>query len=157
MWGKTRGVILSPGMYLAVRVGVAAVFIWAGTAKLMAPRAFARVIYEYGLAPDTLIAPLAIGLPLLELAAALGLIFDKRWGLQGIAGLLVLFLGVLGYAVLRDLDVDCGCFSAEELRTKDSVRLAFFRDIGLALLVAYLFLWRTLRVRLSAPVESRVS
>jgi uncharacterized membrane protein YphA (DoxX/SURF4 family) len=148
-----RGVVLSPRTYLAIRIGVAAVFIWAGVAKLMEPRAFARVIYEYGLAPDILIAPLAIGLPVLELVAALGLLLDKRWGLAATSALLVLFLGVLGYAVIQDLDVDCGCFSAAELRARGNVRIAFFRDVGLALLVFYLFVWRALRLR-RVPVVS---
>lgn len=114
----------------------------------MDPRAFARAISGYGLIPEVLLVPVAIGLPLLELLGGLGLAFDYRGGLKVITGLLLIFLLVLGYGVIKDLDVDCGCFSAEEIHARDSLRVALYRDIGLLASVLYLFYWRWVQARL---------
>ena len=43
--------------------------------------------------------------------------------------LLVLFVSVLWYGILKDLNVDCGCFSAEELKGQAGLWKAFYRDL----------------------------
>ncbi len=139
----------SSRIYCAVRVGLSLVFIWAGAVKLADPRAFARIISEYGLVPDLLLVPLAIGLPAVELLGGLGLAFDFRGCLKVITGLLFVFLLVLGYGIVRNLDVDCGCFSADEIHARNSLRIALFRDLGLLGLVSYLFYWRWVHARLN--------
>lgn len=134
-------------LYRIGRIVLAGVFIWAGLTKLMAPRAFARLISAYDLLPDSLLAPVAIGLPILEVMAGLGLLFGIRGSLTTIFGLITLFLGVLGYALLNDLNVDCGCFSPEELHARQSLRMAFIRDIGLLAIASYLMAWRRAQKR----------
>jgi hypothetical protein len=96
--------------------GLALVFFYAGTVKLMDPKAFARSISQYDLAPDFLLPVLAIGLPMVEILGAVGLIFAIRGSLSLIFGLLLLFAAVLWYGILNGLDADCGCFSPEELQ-----------------------------------------
>lgn len=137
----------SPWSYRLVRLLLAAVFIWAGATKLMDPRAFARLISGYGLVPESMLVPVAVGLPILELAAGIGLIFDVRGALSGITGLIALFLSVLGFGIFNNLDVDCGCFSLEELKARDGLWTAFCRDVGLLSMALYLFLRRTARTR----------
>jgi hypothetical protein len=132
----------SPWFYLVARVLLALIFIYAGGVKLMDPRAFARTISGYNLVPSELLVPVAIGLPAIELLAGLGLIFNVRGCLKIISGLLVMFVVILGYGIINDLNVDCGCFSAEELQAKDSLRTALIRDIGMLMVVSYLFAWR---------------
>jgi uncharacterized membrane protein YphA (DoxX/SURF4 family) len=138
----------TPWPYRVARLGLSLVFIWAGTVKLMDPRAFARTISGYGLLPEFLLVPAAIGIPVLELVSGLGLAFDVRGSLKVIGGLLLLFLGVLGFGIIRELDVDCGCFSAEELRSRDSLRIAFYRDLVLMGVVSYLFCRRWVQARM---------
>ncbi|MFP5212420.1 MAG: MauE/DoxX family redox-associated membrane protein, partial [Acidobacteriota bacterium] len=133
--------------YLLVRIGLGLVFVYAGGVKLMNPRAFARTISGYGLVPDELLVVVAIGLPVLECLAGAGLLFDVRHSLKAVTGLLVMFLAVLGYAILGDMDVDCGCFSTEALDARHSLRVAFLRDLGLMAGVVYLFIGRFLRGR----------
>ncbi len=137
----------SPWLYRASGVLLGSVFIWAGGAKLISPRAFARTISEWGLVPDSLLVPVAIGLPAIELLAGLGLVFDIRGSLKVISGLLVMFLALLGYGIMNNLDVDCGCFSAEELNARNSLWIAFYRDLGLLGIVSYLFMWRRFQKR----------
>ena len=121
------------------------VFIWAAVGKLLNPRAFALIVSGYGLVPDNFLVPVAIVLPALELLAGTGLVFDVRGSLKLVTGLLLMFLVVLGYATIGGLDVDCGCFSPEEIHGQNKLRKAFIRDIGFMVAVFYLFWWRKKR------------
>lgn len=125
-----------------MRVLLAGVFIIAGSSKLLDPRAFARIISAYGLLPDELLAPVAIGLPAIEVLAGVGLLFDIRGSLKIISGLLAGFLLVLGYAIWKNLGVDCGCFSHSEIEAGKDLRAAFVRDIALLAISFYLIFWR---------------
>ena len=128
-------------LYHFLRLGLACIFIYAGFIKLLDPRAFAHAIAQYDLIPEGLLPLVAVGLPALELLAGLGLIFEVRGSLTIIAILLLIFLVILGYAVWHNLDIDCGCFTADELDAQHSVKTAFWRD--LIMIGATLFLyWR---------------
>jgi uncharacterized membrane protein YphA (DoxX/SURF4 family) len=141
-----RQALVHPWSYRIVRVALAAVFIYAGVVKLLDPKAFAAIISTYNLLPEALLPFAAIGLPLIETVAGLALLADRSWGLHLVTGLLALFVFVLGYGILGDLDVDCGCFGAEELDKRTSLRMAFYRDLILIGVVApYLYLVRRIR------------
>jgi hypothetical protein len=84
---------------------------------------------------------IAIGLPVLEILAAIGLLFDVRGSLATITGLLILFLAVLGYGVWLGLDIDCGCFGQGDPEV-EGLRPALYRDLVMLAGVAYLYLWR---------------
>jgi uncharacterized membrane protein YphA (DoxX/SURF4 family) len=142
-----RKMLASPWLYRIVRIGLAVLFIYGGAVKLIDPKAFARVISAYDLVPEMLLPVVAIGLPALETLAGLALLFDIPGSLAGITGLLVLFVMVLGYGIIGDLDVDCGCFGAADLAKRDNLRQAFYRDILLVGVVApYLYLSRRIRI-----------
>jgi uncharacterized membrane protein YphA (DoxX/SURF4 family) len=145
----------SPWVYRAARILLECIFIYAGGSKLISPRAFARTISGWGLVPDDLLVPVAIGLPALELLAGLGLVFDIRGSLKVISGLILLFLALLGYGIMNNLNVDCGCFSVEELHAQSSLRIAFYRDMGLMGIVSYLFMWRWFQKRFGMQCGSR--
>ncbi len=134
--------LISLWPYRLIRLGLGVIFVWAGLAKLSDPEAFANIISAYELVPEGLLVPVAIGLPVLELVAGLGLILDVRGSLSITFGLLVMFAFVLWFGILKDLDIDCGCFSADELQEHGALRLAFYRDLGMIVGVLYLFWWR---------------
>ena len=140
----------SPWLYRFVRIGLGIVFVWAGLPKLFEPREFARTISEFGIVPDPLLPIVAIGLPVLELLAGLGLIFEIRGSLKLVCALLMLFLTVLGFGVANHMEIDCGCFSAEEIHAQNSLRTAFLRDLGMMGTVFYLFFWRCFQVRIKS-------
>jgi uncharacterized membrane protein YphA (DoxX/SURF4 family) len=128
-------------LYHALRLGLACIFIYAGFIKVLDPRAFAHAIAQYDLIPEGLLPLVAVGLPALELLAGVGLIFEVRGSFTTIALLLLIFLVVLGFAVWQNLDVDCGCFTTDDLAAQDGVITAFRRD--LIMIGATLFLyWR---------------
>jgi hypothetical protein len=150
---KIIDLVASLWLYRGIRILLAALFIYGGVVKLMDPHAFARTISAYDLVPEPLLPVVAIGLPAVEFLAGLALAFDLRGSLATIIGLLALFLAVLGYGILQDLDVDCGCFGAEELDKQAGLRLAFYRDLALAgIVVPYLYFSRRIRLqKVKAP------
>lgn len=127
--------------YRLIRWGLALVFLYAGASKLADPEAFAIIIAAYGLVPETLLMPLAIALPALEVVSAAALLVDLRGSLATIAVLLILFMLVLGYGIWMGLDIDCGCFAPEdpEGRAYAGLRPALYRDCVLAAGVLLLY------------------
>jgi hypothetical protein len=129
-----------------VRLALATLFIYGGIIKLFDPKAFAVIISAYDLVPKALLPFVAVGLPLIETIAGFALLLGRPWGLHLITGLLALFVVVLGYGILGDLNVDCGCFGAEELDKQAGLRAALYRDLVLIGVVApYLYLSRRVR------------
>jgi len=128
-----------PSPQRLVRFSLGSVFIYAGLSKLLDPKAFARVLSQYDLIPESLLAPVAIGLPALEFLAGLGLIFAIRGSLSIIFGLLITFVIVLWYGILNNLNIDCGCFSPEEIKGYTSLRHALYRDIVMIAAAIYLY------------------
>jgi uncharacterized membrane protein YphA (DoxX/SURF4 family) len=134
-------------VYRILRIIIGGVFVYSGAVKIMDVKGFARMVSQYDLVPDTLLAPVAYGLPVLELLAGIGLIFEIPWALTAISGMLVIFIGVLWYGVLQGLDIDCGCFSTEELKGQDSLRKALYRDIFMVAVCGYFYLYRIVRMK----------
>jgi len=139
-------ILTHPWFERVVRFTLAVVFVYGGVIKLFAPKAFAATISTYHIVPEPLLPVMAIGLPLIETTAGLALLFGRTGGLHIITGLLVMFVFVLGYGILTDLNVDCGCFGAEELDKRAGLRAAFYRDLVLiGLVVPYLYIYRWIR------------
>lgn len=130
--------------YRLVRIALACVFIGSGLSKLFNPQSFVLIVEAYGLVPDAVIWPAALMLSIAELAAGMGLIFDVRWSLGTVTGLLLLFMAVLGYGWWLGLDVDCGCFGPGDPEgvAYHGLRPAFYRDVVLLAGVGYLYFWR---------------
>ncbi|SHL22706.1 Methylamine utilisation protein MauE [Desulfatibacillum alkenivorans DSM 16219] len=143
-------------LYRVGRIVLAGVFLWSGIAKIQDPRSFAVIIEAFGLLPEIAIEPISLLLPILEIAAAVGILLDVKGSLGMITGMLVLFIFVLGYGLHMGLDVDCGCFGPDdpEAEAFHSLRPALYRDFVMMAGVAYLYIWRYARsVRPVRPVE----
>ncbi|OPY71995.1 MAG: Methylamine utilization protein MauE [Syntrophorhabdus sp. PtaU1.Bin050] len=153
--GFFLGMLLSRWSYFFVRIALAIIFIYAGSLKLMDPKAFARIISHYGLVPEPLLPAVAIGLPVSEVLAGIALIFDFRPGLYGVSGLVLLFVIVLGYGVLAEMDIDCGCFGPEELAGRKGLAHAFYRDLALLGAVVFLYWSRLVRDRRLLDVSTQ--
>jgi hypothetical protein len=150
-------ILKSPWPYRILRFGLAALFIYGGATKLIDPKSFARILSLYDIIPDMALPFIAIGLPLLETVAGIALLFDIRGSLATISGLLGLFVFVLGYGILTDLNVDCGCFGAQELAQKASLRHAFYRDLFLVgIVVPVLYLYRRFN-GCKTPIQEKIS
>ena len=103
---------LDPTLVLAAALVLAAVFGTAGPPKLAARDAFAGVLANYRLLPDRLVTPVALVLPGLEIAVALGLLLPatRPPAALGACLLLLLFAAAMAVNLLRGRsDIDCGC------------------------------------------------
>ncbi len=152
-----RQLLVSKHVYLAARILLAAVFIYAGVGKLADPRGFAVVIAGYGLTPSWTDLPLAVLLPTLEIVAGVGLVFDIRGSLRLIVAQLLVFVGVLAYGIHLGLDVDCGCYGPGDPEGKafHGLRQAMYRDLLLLGVCGYMA-WRRKAANLKAIPASHI-
>lgn len=129
-----------------MRLILAGLFLSAGIIKLQNPEVFAVTIRAFGILPEAVIDPFSVLLPVVEVAAALGLIFDTRGALFIIGGLLALFIAILLYAIRLGLDIDCGCYGPgdPEAEAFSGIRTSLYRDMLMAAGVIYLYVWRFL-------------
>ena len=136
--------ILQLNLVRLSRWGLALIFLYAGIPKLISWYDFSLIINSYSLLPENLAIPAALVIAALEVVAALALVCGRMEGLWGIAGLLLLFIAVLSYAIWMGLDIDCGCFGPEdpEHRAFSGIRTALMRDFLLCIPVLYLFWYR---------------
>lgn len=97
---------------LAALLVVAALFLMAGASKLGDPARFAVEIGHYRLVPPPVGGLLAVYLPWLEIALGFGLC-APGWRAEArvlAIGLLAVFCAALVGALVRGLDIRCGCF-----------------------------------------------
>ena len=150
---KIRKLLLSPKLDLFVRLVIGSVFIYAGFIKLIDPKAFAKVISQYDIVPDILLPAVAIVLPAAEFLAGLGLVMNIRGSLMVIFNLLIVFIMVLGYGIFNDMNIDCGCFSTEDINAHNSLKQALFRDLFMILATCYLYVYKRIKYETN-PVRS---
>jgi len=145
IFNKIRKALLSPKLDLIVRLVIGSVFIYAGFIKLIDPKAFAKLISQYDIVPDSLLPVFAIGLPATEFLAGLGLVLNIRGSLMVIFNLLIVFIMVLGYGIFNDMNIDCGCFSTEEINAHNSLKQALFRDLFMIVAACYLYVYKRIK------------
>ncbi len=101
-------------LWLALRLGLGALFIYASLYKIVSPGAFAHQIYNYKILPPWAINPVAIVLPWLQFFCGLALLINR--GVRGasvlIFAMLVVFQAAVASALVRGLNISCGCFKS---------------------------------------------
>ena len=131
--GKTA---VQAGLWL-LRLALSGVFIYAGALKLRDPHSFSESVASFRLLPPMLVNPVALTLPMLELFAAVMALGAGRWrrlGAFSLLALLVVFLLALATALARGINVDCGCFGADNfdvLAPSKNLWGAIGRDLAL--------------------------
>ncbi|HYT78137.1 MAG TPA: DoxX family protein [Actinomycetota bacterium] len=97
---------------LACRLGVGAVFLWAGVVKSLDRQDAVLAVDAYRLLPRALVTPVAAALPWVEISFGLFLLVGLfvRFAGAGTAVLTLAFVVALVQAKARGLAIDCGCF-----------------------------------------------
>jgi len=119
-----------------IRFFVGAIFIYAGTAKWIAPQSFAQATDSFHLLPPILVSTLSITLPPLEILAG-GLWVLNRYAKVAAATILLLclaFLIALATAIIAGIPAECGCFGT---LFGTSLSAALARDLFLTGATAY--------------------
>jgi len=140
---KALGRLLTHPVFLRVLgLLLGGVFIYASLDKIARPDRFADIVHDYEMLPLTLVNAFALAMPMVELVtgAALLLGFWRRPAGLLAAGLSALFMLAIAQALLRGLDIECGCFDVSGMSSTKAGWDLFVRDAGL--LVASGWVWR---------------
>jgi putative oxidoreductase len=103
-------------LLLACRLALAAVFLYAAATKLPDMAAFATDLANYRLVPPPLVPWAASAVVGIEIVVGLALLSGlwARGAALVAAGMLVVFIAGLTQALLRGIDLRCGCFGGDE-------------------------------------------
>jgi putative oxidoreductase len=125
-----------------LRIVVGGGFLYAGVFKIADPAGFAIDVSNYRLVPHGLIHLVAIVVPWIEVVAGLCVLagFWLRSGALIIMAMTVMFFFVITSALVRGLNIECGCFGTLGGRTIGLQSLAI--DLAFFCLAA-LLMWRT--------------
>lgn len=129
-----KSLLENKNILLISRVILGFVFIIAGIEKISDPNSFAQNISNYRMLPIFSLNFVAIVLPWLEVISGILLIYglSVKDNSAIIGGLLIIFNVMVFIAMIRGLDIDCGCFG-----TSDGQKVGFlklFENFGLILL-----------------------
>jgi len=116
--------ILSHPLLIALlRVALGAVFIIASLDKIQNPEAFATTVANYRILPYTAINGVAVVLPWLEIVTGTFLVLGVwvRANTMIMWGLLLVFSIAISQALVRGLDISCGCFTTNPVAEKMSL------------------------------------
>ena len=130
-----QSIIHQPILTLTFRLILGVIFIYASLDKIQQPADFARVIQNYDMLPVILTNLVAIILPWLELYCGLFLIIGLflRASAGTIAALMFLFIIVMSAALIRGLEIDCGCYGMESQISPGRI----LEDVGLLVMALY--------------------
>ena len=128
---------------LVARWFLGATFIYASYSKILAPAAFAKIIYGYDLFPAMLINLFAITLPFIELIAGLALIVGvyPRSAALIINAMLLAFIISLSINIIRGHEFDCGCFAINAASQSTFSGPLIIRDFIYLALGIYVFFY----------------
>ncbi len=103
-------------LLLAARFILGMVFIVAAIPKVGGPESFAASIEAYELLPVFAVNAIAIAVPWIELICGLFLVAGvyTRSAAALLGTLLAVFIVAISAAVLRGLNIDCGCFGGTD-------------------------------------------
>ena len=132
-----------PWAGLVARLGLAAVWLYAGGAKVGDLAGSARAVNAYQVMPFDVAQVIGAMLPFVEVAVGLLLLAGLATRVSAVfsALLLAVFVAGIASAWARGLQIDCGCFgSGGQLAAGESPTYGWeiARDVGFLLLAGYL-------------------
>jgi putative oxidoreductase len=110
-----KSILTNPILILLIRVSLGGIFVISSLDKITDPGAFTVSILNYKIVGYTLAAITATILPSLELLCGLSLILGlyPRSSALLITSMLIVFTILVISALMRGLDISCGCFSQD--------------------------------------------
>lgn len=110
---KRVGAVLGhPAIGALSRLVLGGIFIYTSYPKLLRPDEFARLVYGYRIVHADMVNLVGITMPWIELAAGVFLVVGiiPRSSALVIAGMLGVFIAAGFLALMRGLEISCGCF-----------------------------------------------
>lgn len=118
-------------MTLALRLILGITFLYAGIIKASASQAFAIALLPFTFIDSMWTGPLAVGLAWMEILAGVLVLAPRIYeaGAAMIAGLCLVFIAVLSWALWNGYIVSCGCFGEDMAPSAAKMLLTIGRDI----------------------------
>jgi len=134
-----------------VRILLGAIFIYAALLKIADPVAFAGSVAAYRILPYFASYLTAAVLPFVELSCGLLLVcgYRVRGGALIIGAMNLVFMIALSSAILRGLDIDCGCFKQGGAKTTPWT--ALLRDAVFLAMTAFVLTVEAKKSKSSPP------
>lgn len=128
---------------LLLRWYLCLVFLNACWHKLLHPASFALDVATYGILSLALVNPTAIILPWVELAAGIMLLigYRARAGTLLVVAMMLVFIAALVVALVRGLDISCGCFASQGLEDDPISAWTMLRDLAWLAAALYVFIF----------------
>jgi len=127
---------------LIFRLALGVIFLIAGYEKIISPADFASSIRNYRIVPHLAVNIMAITMPWLEFFCGIFLILGIfiRTSAMLVSLMLVVFSIAIISAIIRGLDIDCGCFKNILMAGKVGWN-KFFQDILMLVMGLHIFLF----------------
>lgn len=109
---RVGSIVRHPVVGAVCRLVLGGIFIYTSYPKLLRPDDFARLVYGYRILHVDMVNLVGITMPWMELVAGLFLVVGiiPRSSALVIAGMLGVFIGAGFLALMRGLEIECGCF-----------------------------------------------
>jgi uncharacterized membrane protein YphA (DoxX/SURF4 family) len=110
-----KNLLANPQLVLVSRVFIGLMFIISSLDKIVDPSAFSRSVANYGLLLSWMPAIIATVLPWVELLCGFAVLFGVflRGSSLLLSAMLAVFTLAVMSALLRGLDISCGCFTQD--------------------------------------------
>ncbi|CAN5521985.1 hypothetical protein BH09VER1_BH09VER1_56320 [soil metagenome] len=131
-----------PWLFLALRLGLAGIFLWAGASKLRDPQSFAEGIATFRVFPISSLNLLALAVPILEMLTGI-LLLSPRWHRQAalLCGILsATFTLLFVWVVHHGWEVHCGCFGKEP-NVAGNTLLGLLRAVSMMLVSGIVYIY----------------
>ena len=138
---------------IITRLFLGFLFLYSALDKILYPAKFAEVIYNYRLLPVELLNICAMIVPWIEITIGITLLLGV-WVTASallLSGLTIVFIGLLLSAIVRGLNIECGCFSLDAEGSLVSWK-RIFEDI-LILIGGIFLIWY--QIKKQARLESQ--
>ena len=129
---QIRTLLEHPVSLLVFRWAVGLMFIYASLYKIIDPGEFALSIQNYKIAPYGLTNLMSLIIPWIEFLSGLFLIIGKcmiRGSTLVISALLIIFIVAMISAIVRGLDIECGCLSSGGQGSDYDLYFSLFRNV----------------------------
>lgn len=120
-----KSILANKYLILFSRFILGFIFVYAAVEKIADPDGFAVSISNYRILPIAMVNIFAIALPWLELITGILLIYGicTKENSFIIGNLMLVFTIMIMIAVLRGLDIDCGCFGTGDAQKVGLIKI----------------------------------
>lgn len=131
---KLLSILASEKIRLISQLVLGGIFVYAAVGKILHPGDFMTAVRNYKILPASLVSIAAYALPWIEFAFGCLLILNikARFSAAVLSVLLLVFIGAISSALIRGINIECGCFLQNLHKKETAVSSGVFllvRDI----------------------------